>query len=212
MTRRPLRNVEASVRQRLLDQARAGRVPYEDLARRYAIERLLYRLARSPHRDGLVLKGATLFTVWTSAPHRTTRDVDFLGRGTPDLARVVQVMHDLCRIRLADGLVFDETSVCASRIRKEQPYLGARVLLTAFLGKSRIPLPIDAIRATFLRRGTPVPADVPDGLSDRFLEDPRREAAWAGFLRRTQARGGTPSFHQAGAVVRSILWPLVSAA
>ena len=41
----------------------------------------LYRLAKSPHGARFVLKGATLFTVWTGQPHRATRDVDLLGFG-----------------------------------------------------------------------------------------------------------------------------------
>lgn len=40
----------------------------EDLQRilgKYAIERFLHRLGQSQYRNNLVLKGATLFTLWT---------------------------------------------------------------------------------------------------------------------------------------------------
>ena len=55
---------------------------------RYVNERLLYRLAASPHGSRFVLKGATLFTVWTGEAHRATRDVDLLGFGDPGEANL----------------------------------------------------------------------------------------------------------------------------
>jgi len=78
-------NVGASVRQRLLKLAHARGQPMELLLTRYALERLLYRLSLSPHRERFVLKGAMLLTVWFDEPHRATRDVDLLGFG--DLIR-----------------------------------------------------------------------------------------------------------------------------
>ena len=62
-----------SVRDRLLVLSRETREDYQRLLTRYAIERVLYRLSQSPHAEALVLKGATLFAVWTGKPHRATR-------------------------------------------------------------------------------------------------------------------------------------------
>jgi len=74
-------NVSASVRQRLLNLAHARGQPMELLLTRYVLERLLYRLSLSPHRERFVLKGAMLLAVWFDEPHRATRDVDLLGFG-----------------------------------------------------------------------------------------------------------------------------------
>jgi predicted nucleotidyltransferase component of viral defense system len=41
-----------------------------------------------------------------------------------------------------------------------------------------------AISATFTRRGTAVPTDLPMGLSDEFAADPSRQALWAAFIRK----------------------------
>jgi hypothetical protein len=41
-----------------------------------------------------------------------------------------------------------------------------------------------AIGATFNRRGTPLPTELPIGLSDEFAEDASRQALWAAFLRK----------------------------
>jgi hypothetical protein len=69
MQREP-RNVGASVRARLLDRARAERSDFQILLTRYALERLLYRLSVSAHRDRFILKGAMLFVTWVTDPFR----------------------------------------------------------------------------------------------------------------------------------------------
>jgi len=61
MTQSREANVAASVRQRLLDQARSKRVDFNLLLTRYGLERFLYRLGRSEYRERFVLKGAMLF-------------------------------------------------------------------------------------------------------------------------------------------------------
>ena len=58
----PERNIGASVRARLLNLAKETSQPHELLLTRYALERLLYRLSTTKHRDRFVLKGAMLMT------------------------------------------------------------------------------------------------------------------------------------------------------
>jgi len=53
----------ASVRQRLLSYARAGGRDFTFVMRTFAMERLLFRLSRSPYADDFVLKGALLFKI-----------------------------------------------------------------------------------------------------------------------------------------------------
>lgn len=55
-----LRNVPASVRQRLLNRARSDRRPFNELLQYFAMERFLYRLSQSAHADRFVLKGALM--------------------------------------------------------------------------------------------------------------------------------------------------------
>ena len=57
------RNIGVSVCQRLLNLSRACRQPMDLLLTRYALERLLYRLSLSRHREHFVLKGAMLLMV-----------------------------------------------------------------------------------------------------------------------------------------------------
>jgi hypothetical protein len=72
VTTRPTRNVAASVRQRLLNLAKERGEEFNLVLARYAVERFLYRLSRSKHRDRFVLKGATLIQAWGAS--RADRD------------------------------------------------------------------------------------------------------------------------------------------
>ncbi len=69
---RDVRNVVASVRARLRNLARANRVSFERVLTRYALERLLFRLSESPHKERFVLKGAMLYAAWLEDPFRMT--------------------------------------------------------------------------------------------------------------------------------------------
>ncbi len=68
MSPKQLRDVAASVRQRLLNRSRERGEDFQLFLTHYAVERLLYRLSRSAHHERFVLKGAMLFSVWSGAP------------------------------------------------------------------------------------------------------------------------------------------------
>lgn len=74
------RDLGASVRQRLLNQSRAQNRPFQELLQYFAMERFLYRLAKSPYADRFVLKGALLLTAWRAPISRPTMDIDLAGR------------------------------------------------------------------------------------------------------------------------------------
>jgi len=68
--------MSASLRARLLELSKKNGEQFNFVLTRYALERLLYRLG-STNRDRFVLKGAMLFSLWTtSARHRPTLDMD----------------------------------------------------------------------------------------------------------------------------------------
>jgi hypothetical protein len=95
-TRERPRNMAASVRERLTQQARSRSANVQLVMTRYAIERLLYRLSLSRHREGFVLKGAMLFAVWAHTPYRTTADLDLLGSGDPAPQLLARAIREVC--------------------------------------------------------------------------------------------------------------------
>ncbi len=146
MNPRVPRDLVASVRGRLEQAARRRREDFQVTLLRYGIERLLYRLARSPHRSRFVLKGAMLFEVRGAHAHRATRDLDLLGTGAVDEPWLRDMMGQLCRVEVEpDGLHFDPGSVRLSTIHDEQAYEGWHVSLEAILGTARVPLQIDFV-------------------------------------------------------------------
>ena len=136
-------NLAASVRARLLNIAKTEGSDFNQVLVRFALERILYRLTRSPHADRFVLKGALLFTLWYDMPHRATRDVDLLGFGASDLASITQVFRDIAAITADDGIVFDPNSVIVEEIRKEAGYGGVRVIVAGELANARCRTQID---------------------------------------------------------------------
>jgi hypothetical protein len=140
----PKKNLAASVRQRLLTLSQRRKEPLDLVLVRFGIERLLYRLSRSPHADKFLLKGAMLFAIWSDGTHRPTRDVDLLGFGTSDDEELKRIFTELCEMPVEpDGLVFLPESVEASPIREEAAYPGTRVVLEARLENARISIQVD---------------------------------------------------------------------
>ena len=60
MTVKNVSNLAASVHARLQNHARATKRPFQELLQYYAMERFLYRLSSTPHRERFVLKGALI--------------------------------------------------------------------------------------------------------------------------------------------------------
>jgi hypothetical protein len=144
VTDRPLRNVAASVRQRLTNAAKQTGRPFQEVLQYFAMERFLYRLSLSPHSDRFVLKGALMFTVWGAPASRPTRDIDFLARLSNSVDVIVPVIRDVCQQAVEpDGLVFDVDSLVGQAIKENADYSGVRVTFRAFLENARIPMQID---------------------------------------------------------------------
>ncbi len=142
--REPPRNLEASIRHRLLNHARAINADPMLVQLWYGLERFLYRLSVSEYRERFVLKGALLFRVWETDAFRPTRDADMLAFLAADEAVLRRVIAEIAGFAVVeDGLVFEADSIRIEVIRQAQEYGGYRVTLQARLGNSRIPLQID---------------------------------------------------------------------
>ena len=136
-------NRAASVQARLLNLARASGEDFNLVLNRYATERWLYRLSQTPERERLWLKGALLFQLWFDAPHRPTRDADFLGFGPVDADALRTTIETVCRVTSDDGVQFDAGSIRVEEIREEANYGGLRVRLVGQLGQARCSVQLD---------------------------------------------------------------------
>lgn len=251
-----------SVQVRLVRHAKEIGVDPNLVLTRYAIERFLYRLSRSPHTERFVLKGALLLLAWLGETLRPTRDADLLGFGELSDDAVADIFRDVCSVDVEpDAVMFLPDSVDVQPIREADAYGGQRVSLQARIGPARIAVQIDvgigdavtpaaqwleypslldmprprlraypretvvaeklhamvllglrnsrmkdyydvhallregklddsklaqAIAATFERRSTDLPEDVPAGLSDAFAADAAHRAQWRAFLEKNR--------------------------
>jgi predicted nucleotidyltransferase component of viral defense system len=288
MTKKPVSNIGASVRQRLLNLREKTGEDFMALLGQFAIERFLYRLSCSLLAERFVLKGAMLFRVWSGSLHRPTKDVDLLAFGEPTAAAVTSIILQILTTAVEDdGIVFDIESVHAEEIRENEEYGGIRVTFTATLDKALIPLQADigfgdvitpaaedrvypvlidmaaprlrmypvetvvaeklqaavrlgminsrmkdfydllvifrqypyddrlltrAVAQTFARRGTPLPREVPPGLSDEFGSDPTAKRLWREFLTRMQLANEPTDFAVVIRTIRERLWSTIVAA
>lgn len=144
MTKGKPKDVAASVRGRLENQAKATGRPFAELLQYFAMERILYRLAMSPHADKFVLKGALMLVAWRAPAHRPTKDIDFLAKMPNDVNSVAATFRDVCGQAVEDdGLVFDADSIQGKVIKEDADYEGVRVTFLGHLKRSRVAMQID---------------------------------------------------------------------
>jgi len=258
----PREGLARSVQVRLARHAREIGVDPNLVLTRYAVERFLYRLSRSPHADRFVLKGALLILVWLGEKLRPTSDADLLGFGELTEETLGRILKEVAEQPVEpDAVEFDADSVRVEPIRAEDDYGGWRATIQARVGAARLTVQVDvgigdavtpapqwldypglldlpsprlraypretviaeklhaivlfgarnsrmkdyfdlyalaregkvdeailaeAIAATFKRRATAVPAEVPVGLADSFANEPATQAQWKAFLARNR--------------------------
>ncbi len=133
-----------SIHTRLVSHARSLGVETELLLTRFATERFLYRLSRSPHAGRFVLKGALLMLAWLGETIRPTRDADLLGFGDLSDEALVNIFQDVCAVEVEpDAMTYHQDSIRVAAIRDEDAYGGRRVTLRAQLGSARLRVQVD---------------------------------------------------------------------
>lgn len=133
-----------SVQVRLAQHARTIGADPSLVLTRYAVERLLYRLSRSPYADKFVLKGALLLLVWLGETLRPTRDADLLGFGNLSDEALEQIFREVCTAEVEpDAVTYFADSVQLAPIRFEDAYGGRRITLQAQCGAARMTVQVD---------------------------------------------------------------------
>ena len=138
-----IKNMAASVHQRLFNKAKESSRPFNELLQYFAIERFIYRLSKSPHADRFILKGALMFSAWCGPASRPTMDIDLLGKIENRLEVIIAAVKEACLVEVeADGMSFNAEKVEAGRITEAAEYKGVRVRVQGSLGNVRVNWPI----------------------------------------------------------------------
>ena len=133
-----------SVQVRLVRHAKMLGVDPNLILTRFAMERFLYRLSRSPEVERFVLKGALLLLVWLGETIRPTRDADLLGFGDLSDEALARTFREVCAVGVEpDAMVYLPDSIRVAAIRPEDAYGGKRVTLQSRLGQARLRVQVD---------------------------------------------------------------------
>ncbi len=174
---------------------------------RYAVERFLYRLGRSPHRERFVLKGATLFSIWGT-------DVGFGNAIVPGPEEKEY------RTILGDPppriLAYPPESVVAEKLHamvtlgernsRYKDFYDLYPMAGAFrFERSTL---VRAVRATFDRRATPVEAALPAALAAPFYSDPSHASQWRAYVGRNALADAPADFARVGDRLGAFLQPV----
>lgn len=134
-----IKNLPASVHQRLLNLARETHRTFNDLLYIYANERFLYRLSLSPHASKFILKGAMAILNLQLEHARFTRDIDLLGYINNTISDVERTIREVLETPVVDdGLVFEPESVRGTAIKPNDEYAGVRIKFNASLGTTKL--------------------------------------------------------------------------
>ncbi len=111
---------------------------------RWAAERFLFRLSRSPWRERFVLKGATLFLHLARRPAAADARYRPPGLWLPNIDGVARLDEtQICAVEAGDGILFSGEEITATAIREGAEYDGIRVKIPAILDNAKTTLQID---------------------------------------------------------------------
>jgi hypothetical protein len=137
-------------------RARRDGVGTQELLVWYVHERFLCRVASSPHRDRLILKGGMLLVAFDA--RRATQDIDLLGQGVSAETSAVRAMiAEIAQIEMTDGVRFDSGRIASNPIRDNAPYAGVRITMPAAVDRAMVTLRLDISTGDPV---TPAPIDV----------------------------------------------------
>ena len=66
-----------------------------------------------------------------------------------------------------------------------------------------------AVEATFARRGTPLPAALPEGLTDAFAQDDAKQRQWTAFVRNLSSSSSAPTLRDIVTELRAVVMELL---
>ena len=138
-------NKAASAKARLRNLAEKQGRSYQDLLQIYALERTIYRLSISPHKDKFTLKGGIfLYALFEGRFPRSTTDIDLLGQKiSNEKESLEKVFYDIFSVDTDDGIRFDLESMNLRTIADAKKYPGTRVTITSYMERTRLSVTVD---------------------------------------------------------------------
>lgn len=135
-------SIKAKLKNRAIEEKRT----FQEILTIYTLERALYRLSISPHSKHYILKGGILlYAMYHGDFMRGTADVDLLGQQIiNDIDTIKKSFVEIFSIQYPeDGILFDVSSLKATRIIEFKKYPGINIVIEGYLDRTRITVQID---------------------------------------------------------------------
>lgn len=146
------------------NKARALGLDAQLLLKRYFMEQMLARIAKSEYKTNFILKGGLLISSLIGLSSRTTQDIDVSIVNKPlSIEEIEQVMTNVCKIDLNDNIKYELTNV--QEIREEFEYPGIRLSFKVYMDKI-----VDSLKMDITTGDTITPKEINYGYK-LLLED-----------------------------------------
>lgn len=142
--RKEIKNVEASIKAKLLNYAKKENISFNRLLLYYFQERFLYRLSISKYKNKFILKGGSLLLTLSVGKGRPTQDIDFLVRlDNLDNIKAEKILREIISISTLDGVIFHPDSIKFKNFKENWNVNAIRVSFNATLGSTKSNMQID---------------------------------------------------------------------
>ena len=139
-----MKDISASIHQRLLNLGRKEKLDFNRLLNLYAHERLLARLSNSKYQKSFILKGGLYLYSKFGQAARPTRDLDLLAyQLANEQKELLSLFKEISKQDLNDGMRFDANTLTTTVIKEDANYEGTRIKLSAYLGNAKTRLQVD---------------------------------------------------------------------
>lgn len=136
------KNLPESVYTKLKNIALTKNRPTQEILRYYAMERFLYRLSASKHKDSFFLKGGLMLMIWDPTTHRATVDIDLLAKANNSIDNISRILKEICSHPvLQDGIEFDSTNLVLAESQIEKIHVPKGVSMQQIVWNEFVILP-----------------------------------------------------------------------
>ena len=143
-------------------------VSAQAILQNFMLERFLERIALSPYKENVVLKGGMLIASLVGTAFRTTMDMDAtLRQQALDSSAIEKMLQEICALDLDDEVRFEFMHL--DLIREDDAYGGYRAALIAHFDSIRTPVKIDLTTGDKLTPGA-ILYRYPSGFEEKTLE------------------------------------------
>lgn len=136
-------DIGASVLAKLKNKAKDDGIGYQQCLQLFLQEEFLRKLAASPYKNNLILKGGLFIYTLTDFKSRATVDVDFLMKGlNNDITRMDEIISEILVIPTGNDFIIFKAGR-SGLITIQRKYHGVNMQITGYIKNVRVPFNVD---------------------------------------------------------------------